>query len=113
MRPFENDVLAPDFFPIELANALLKKVRRRELTEREARSAVGSLEPLIRLMPSVQLLQPALDIAFRYERSIYDSLYVALAVQESCPLVTADHRFYDALAPSSRGALLWVEDVDA
>jgi predicted nucleic acid-binding protein len=39
-----------------------------------------------------------LRIAFAYDLSVYDSLYVALAVQAKTEFVTADERLADALA---------------
>jgi predicted nucleic acid-binding protein len=40
----------------------------------------------------------AFDIAHRSDRTAYDSLYVALAVQLGAMLVTADDRLVNALA---------------
>ncbi|MEP7215400.1 MAG: type II toxin-antitoxin system VapC family toxin [Anaerolineaceae bacterium] len=62
-------------------------------------------------MPTGALLLGAMSIALRFNRSIYDSLYVALALQERCALVTADRRLYDAVAPSYLETMLWIEDV--
>ena len=62
-------------------------------------------------MPTAPLLLGAMSIALRFNRSIYDSLYVALAFQEDCALVTADRRLYDALAISYPETMLWIEDV--
>jgi predicted nucleic acid-binding protein len=110
LLPLENAVITPDFFPIELANALVRKVRRREIDEPAVRPAVRSASSLVRTLPVSSLIPQALDLAFQYQRNIYDSLYVALALQEGCQLVTADRRLLDAMAPSL-GVLLWVEEV--
>src|SRR5205085_3717193 len=40
----------------------------------------------------------ALDLAMRFGRSVYDSMYLAVAVLRHCPVVTADRRLHDALA---------------
>jgi predicted nucleic acid-binding protein len=96
-----------------LSNALLKKARRREIPEELVRESIQETVDVVTLRESRRLLPEALDIAFRYQRSIYDSVYVALALQEGCPLVTADRRLYDALAPELADVLLWVEDVPA
>lgn len=42
------------------------------------------------------LIGSALALAFRLDQTVYDCLYLALAIEESCPLVTADMRFAKA-----------------
>ena len=44
------------------------------------------------------LLPEALKIALVYDRSVYDGLYAALAVQSKTDVITADERLADALA---------------
>lgn len=66
----------------------------------------------VRTTPSILLISAALDIATRCNRTVYDSLYLALAMSQRCRLVTADRRLYDGLKRSPLApALLWVEDV--
>ena len=50
-------------------------------------------------------------IALRTARTYYDSVYLTLALEQDCPLVTADRRFYNALqhGPFKR-YVAWVED---
>ena len=53
----------------------------------------------------------AWDLAERYDRSFYDSLYLALAINAECPLVTADLKFYNRLqAGPLAERLVWVEN---
>jgi predicted nucleic acid-binding protein len=103
----------PDLMFPEVGNILWKKIRQGDLTAEQAREiahlvAVAPLE----VHSSAPLLEAALEIATRTGRSVYDSLYVALAVQLDCRLVTADERLYNALKDGPLGAhILWVEDV--
>lgn len=61
---------------------------------------------------AVGLLAAAWQIAARHDRSIYDALYVALASSQSCALVTADRKLFNALKDHAGVVrLLWVEDV--
>jgi predicted nucleic acid-binding protein len=47
---------------------------------------------------SATLLPKAVSIAFDFGRSVYDCLYVALAVRSQTQLITADERLANALA---------------
>ena len=49
-------------------------------------------------IPTLDLLEEAFSIAATFERTIYDSLYVALAVRLKAQLVTVDERLANALA---------------
>jgi predicted nucleic acid-binding protein len=57
-------------------------------------------------VPGEELLPDALEIAFAYDRSVYDSLYVALAIQFKTEMITADERLANALA--SRLPVKWL-----
>jgi predicted nucleic acid-binding protein len=94
--------LAPDLVGPEVANALWKKVQRAELSADEAREIVDAFARAcpVELRPSLAYLAPALEIAQRHRRTVYDSLYLALAVAEGCQLLTADRRFAVGLAGS-------------
>ena len=47
---------------------------------------------------SLKLVDQAFQIATDYGRTVYDSLYVALAVQMNAQLITADERLANSLA---------------
>lgn len=92
-------LLAPDLLLAEAANVLWKKVGRGELGVEEARTVFAALRRVpLEIVPSSELLAAALEIAFAYQRTVYDWLYVALAVARDCALVTADDRLAGALA---------------
>ena len=102
----------PDLVFPEVGNILWKKVRRGDLTEEQAHGIVHlvAVAPLA-VHPSAPLLQAAHEIAVRTGRTVYDSLYVALAEQIDGRLVTADEKLYNALKDGPLGArILWVED---
>ena len=92
-------MLAPDLLTAELGNVMWKKVRRGLMTVYEARTAVADFVTMapVSLHPSTPLLAPALDIAVQYRRTVYDSLYLALAIAAGCRLVTADERLVNSL----------------
>lgn len=84
---------APDLLPVEYANVIWKKVRRREIA-----SATPFLDGLARLSKVVQiqlgatLLRDATETALRIGHPVYDSLYVSCARRTGSVLVTADRR---------------------
>ena len=93
------DLLVPDLFWAEMGNVLWKYVRRRKMPRDAADAGLRKVRALeIRSIPSSSLLQHALDIAITHDRSFYDSLYIALAIESSTEFITADDRLANALA---------------
>jgi predicted nucleic acid-binding protein len=58
------------------------------------------LEAPFHVEPAGALLPPAREIAVRHDRSVYDGVYLALALVLDAPLVTADRRLARALRGS-------------
>lgn len=107
---------APDYLRIEGASVALKRTRRQpdnpdRLTTEQARMVIEAL-PLapIQYQPSGPLVDLAFALAAQVGTSLYDGLFLALALQMKGRLVTADRKFYDKLAASPYAPLaLWVE----
>jgi predicted nucleic acid-binding protein len=92
-------LLAPDLFWPELGNVFWKCVRLGRLSRRSAAEPLGAVRSLkIPTAPTEPLIEPALAIAERFRRTVYDAVYVALAVDRGVPLLTADERLANALA---------------
>lgn len=95
----EINLLVPDIFWAECGNIVWKAVRQQRFSKVQAELAISSmLRRSIPTISSASLLPEALPIAFQYGRSLYDCLYVALAVQSDRELITADERLANALA---------------
>ena len=95
----EVDFIVPDVFWAELGNVLWKGVRLRRWNRDEAENVASDMKARdFTTVPSFVLLPEALKIAFAYDRSVYDCLYTALAVQAKTELITADERLANALA---------------
>ncbi|HUI41981.1 MAG TPA: type II toxin-antitoxin system VapC family toxin [Terriglobia bacterium] len=89
----------PDLFWAECANICWKAVGRGRWTGTAAQEAISALERRrLPTTPSLELLEDALSIAATFNRTVYDSLYVALALHLKAELVTADDRLAQALA---------------
>ena len=92
-------ILVPDLFWLEIGNFLWKATRRREIAVEVAqRSLEAMLSRGFPTVPTRSLLPDALKIAADFDRTVYDSAYVALAVATQSELITADERLANALA---------------
>jgi predicted nucleic acid-binding protein len=103
------------FFNIEIANILWKKVQRAELDRADADLILTQLTalPLTR-HPEAALLTSAYEIAHSTKRTVYDCLYLALAVQLDGRMITADQKLFNSLAATSLSRhICWVGDMPA
>jgi predicted nucleic acid-binding protein len=92
-------LLVPDLFWSELGNILWKAVRVGRIPGASCEAAVQALEHVgIATFPCFPLLKDAIALALAFDRTVYDALYVALAVVSDVPLLTADERLANALA---------------
>jgi predicted nucleic acid-binding protein len=112
LRSQDETLIAPDILIVELTRVILRKVRRRDLSEAAARDAflLVAAQP-VELRPTAALIALAFDIGLKHQRDAYDAIYVALALQERCTLVTADRILYDALVGAYPDTLIWVGDL--
>lgn len=95
-------LLAPDLLWSEFANLVWKRSRQGELSRDEASEIVADFLAMpIEFVAAGALIPAALELAILTGRTVYDCLYLALALDRSCRLVTADQRMVNALAASS------------
>ena len=93
---FKNGVielLAPDFFTLEIAHALAKAERQKRINPTEGGTFwldIMTTCPI--LHPATPLVPRAYEIASQARIGIYDCLYVVLAEQERCEFATADDK---------------------
>jgi predicted nucleic acid-binding protein len=91
--------IVPDLFWAEFANVLWKATRQRgwplAASEASLRTVAERAFPTV---PSLSLLEDAFAIATALDRTVYDALYVALAMRFKSQLITADEALANALA---------------
>jgi predicted nucleic acid-binding protein len=102
----ERELLAPDLIVPEFVNVLWKRVRRRECS-RAAAAEILSLwdADCPQLVASSDLAARAFGLANELDLSVYDCLYLGLAIELEASLVTADRR----LARAARSRVERVE----
>jgi predicted nucleic acid-binding protein len=89
----EHELLAPDLIVPEFVNVLWKHVRRRECSIPEAEAILELWEAdRPALVPSADLATKAFQLATALDQSLYDCLYLALAIGIDARLVTADRK---------------------
>jgi predicted nucleic acid-binding protein len=103
----EVQFVVPDLFYVEIASAIWKAVRVGRVPRAFGDQALLLLtQREFTTVPSLKLLDQAFRIATNHGRTVYDSLYVALAVQTKSHLITADERLANSLA--SRFPVKWL-----
>lgn len=102
-----HELWAPDLLWIEVAQIGWKYVRKGTLELAEVARAVEWMATVpVARRPSSDLLPSAVRLAVEYDRTVYDSLYLALAIEESCRVITADARLVNALSRTPLAAHL-------
>jgi predicted nucleic acid-binding protein len=93
----EVQLIAPDLLLAEFASVVAKRNRRKQISAEEAREAFALMT---KCAPRLFDMRPrhfrALDLSLRYQLSLWDCLYLALALERECPLLTADRRLFRA-----------------
>ena len=93
-----HELIAPSHFPGEIASALTKAERQKLIPVGNARRLIQDIlntPPVLYAIDS--LFYRAIEISSQTRSGFYDCLYVALAEQENCELVTADDKLVNAL----------------
>ena len=91
-------LLAPDLLRSEFGNIVWKLLRRKLLSHEEAKEIVEQFLAMpIEIYGSDSLLPVAMEIAISTQRTVYDCMYVALALQQDAVCVTADARLVNVL----------------
>lgn len=103
---------APDLIWVEATNVIRKRCRRGDLAPTDAAEIAARLVELpLRIHESAGLIADALKLAIQFDRTVYDGLYVALAVKTQSVMITGDQRLVNGLAGTPFGeTVAWIGD---
>lgn len=95
----ERTLIAPELLFAEAGNALWALCRRGDISKADFAEAVSALKAAPVAIPASmrQLAAAAGRLAIDLDHPVYDCVYLALAVQEQYPVVTADRRFHETV----------------
>ena len=95
----EIELTVPDLFWAEFGNLLWKAVRTGRVSGTTATEALTDMLYYgLSTVSGRELAEDALAIALSTGRTVYDAMYVALAIQRGATFITADERLVNALA---------------
>ncbi len=91
----EIALIAPDLLLAEFASLLAKRHRRKEISAVQAAQAFHLMaECAPRLLDMRPRLPRALNLSLQYQLSLWDCVYLAIAIEHDCPFLTADRRLF-------------------
>jgi predicted nucleic acid-binding protein len=93
-----HEYMAPDLLFAETANTIWKKIRRKELTAEEGQALVADINRIaVETVSCRALAEDAHALANMTGRTVYDCLYLALAIRLKTRSITADDRLEAAV----------------
>ena len=99
-------LIAPDFLLLECANVLSMKAARGLLSADDAFQGLRTVEQSgVQIVSSAPYVRQAQELSVTLKQTAYDCLYLAVALTQGCPLITADARFANAVEPRFPQAL--------
>ena len=88
-----HQFLSPDLLFPEVGNAIWKKVRRGELTADEGQRLAADISRIaVETVSTRRLMIDAHALAITTGLTVYDAMYLALAVRLETELITADDK---------------------
>ncbi len=88
-----HQYLSPDLLFPEVGNVIWKKVRRGELTADAGQRLAADMSSIaVQTVPTRGLMIDAHALAIATGLTVYDAMYLALAVRLNTALITADDR---------------------
>ena len=101
-----HEYFSPDLLFPEVGNVIWKKVRRGELTAAQGERLAADISTVaVETVPARSLLLDAHALAVTAGVTVYDSMYLALAVRLKTEMITADDRLGRTVAAHAMTAV--------
>lgn len=104
-RMAEEDALAPRLFWYEIRNLLLMNERKQRITPQQTTVCLLKIQALPLYIDEKNHDEDALALARRHALSLYDAVYLELALRHACPLATLDKALQRAAAEENIAVL--------
>ncbi|MFA6280830.1 MAG: type II toxin-antitoxin system VapC family toxin [Bdellovibrionales bacterium] len=98
-RASMGGVFVPELWPIETANVLLQAVKRKRLTEEQAqanRTMLGAMPIIVEEGMALRAWDEIMPLAQRENLTVYDAVYLDLAMRKRLPLASLDKALREA-----------------
>jgi predicted nucleic acid-binding protein len=104
---------APEHLFTESLSIVIKKYLQGLATADELPGHVAGIKRLpVQTTPDMSVAAQAIQLAVLMQHSVYDCLYVAVALEQNAPLVTADRALYEAVRDVGLGDhVIWLDDL--
>ncbi len=109
----QHELHVPDLIFPEIGNIVWKKVRKGQVSESVGEEIIASVASKSwTIHPHDQIIKSAYAGAVATGQTVYDWIYLILAISRSCELVTADEKFHKALERTAfKANMKWIGDV--
>ncbi len=87
--------IVPKLFFIEAANVVVSNVRKKRITKQESTRYIDLFTNAPVKTDDNFNMKDCFDLAITHELSIYDAIYLELAIRKGCALATLDKKLGD------------------
>ena len=104
---------APDYLWVEAAAVLTRRVRRKLISPSDCAYVFAALQRQnITIWPTIPPLHHAMSLGTSLEISLYDAIYLAVAIEAKGILVTADPKLIQSLARRHEShRIQWIDEL--
>ena len=90
--PYIDGAITLNLSLVELASALRKKIAKNEVEVKKATELIDEYALMADVLDQTRYLGRSIEISAAYGTSIYDSVFIAAAMEIGCDLVSSDEK---------------------
>ncbi len=91
-----NEIAVPDLLLYEISNSMRYDSKFDEDSIKQSLESIISMDIDITI-PTEELINDAVDTAYKYNITVYDAIYVSLAKLMNAIFITADEKLYEKI----------------